>query len=303
MPLHPQAERLLAAMALFGKPLVESTPAEARTMRAANPRPEPEHVHEVRDVDADGVPARLYRPSADTGLGLLIYLHGGGWVIGDLDSHDNVCRAIANRSGHAVLSIDYRLAPEHPFPAALDDSITATRWAHTHASDLGCDPARLAIGGDSAGGNLSAVVANLAVVPLRFQLLVYPVTDARCDAPSYVENGEGYFLTAASMQWFIGHYLSGDASALDDPRLSPLRADDEAVRNSPPTLVITAEFDPLRDEGDRYAARLASLGVPTSHVRFGGMFHGFFSMGEFLDDGRTAVALAAEAVKVALDRS
>ncbi|MCU1399746.1 MAG: esterase [Acidimicrobiales bacterium] len=302
MPLHPQADRLIAAMAVFGKPIPECTVEEARAQRAARPRPDPEAVHEVRELDAGGVPARLYRPSPSDGLGLLVYFHGGGWVIGDLESHDNVCRALANRSGHAVLSIDYRLAPEHPFPAGLGDAINATRWAHANAADLGCDPDRLAIGGDSAGGNFSAVVANLGAVPLRFQVLVYPVTDARCSSPSYSTNGEGYFLTRASMDWFVEHYLSGGSGAIDDPRVSPLLADDAALRANPPTLVITAEFDPLRDEGDQYAARLAALGVPVSHVRFGGMFHGFFSLGEFLDDGRTAVALAAEALKIALDR-
>ena len=302
MPLHPQAASLLELMAAIGaKPFDQQTPEEARVLRAASRPPATQVVHEIRDLDAGGVPARLYRPRAEEGLGLLVYLHGGGWVIGDLESHDNVCRALADRSGHAVLSIDYRLAPEHPFPAGLGDSINATRWAHAHAAELGCDPARLAIGGDSAGANLAAVVSQLAPVPLRYQLLVYPVTDARCGTASYTENGDGYFLTAASMSWFIGHYLSGGAGSPDDPRVSPLLGDDAALRNSPPTLVITAEFDPLRDEGDQYAARLASLGVPTSHVRFGGMFHGFFSLADFVDDGRTAIALAAESLKAALD--
>ena len=146
------------------------------------------------------------------------------------------------------------------------------------------------------------MVANIGAVPLRFQLLVYPVTDARRVSPSYTDNAEGYFLTADAMGWFVDHYLCGGAGAIDDARVSPLLADDAALRANPPTLVITAEFDPLRDEGDQYAARLASLGVPTSHVRFSGMFHGFFSMGDFLDDGRSAVALAASALKTALDR-
>ena len=271
-------------------------------MRAAAVRGPAAPVHEVRDLDAGGVPARLYRPGSDDGLGLLVYLHGGGWVIGDLESHDNVCRSLANRSGHAVLSIDYRLAPEHPFPAAVGDSINAVRWAYANAAGLGCDPDKLAIGGDSAGANLAAVVCNVAPVPLRFQLLVYPVTDARCGSQSYVDNAEGYFLTATSMGWFVDHYLSGGAGTVDDPRVSPLLAEDAALRCNPPTLIITAEFDPLRDEGDRYAERLAALGVPVSHVRFDGMFHGFFSLGEFLDGGRMAVALAAEALQAALDR-
>ena len=235
-------------------------------------------------------------------VGLLVYLHGGGWVIGDLDSHDNVCRALANGSGHAVLSVDYRLAPEHPFPAALEDAVTATRWAHANAAAMGCRADRLAIGGDSAGGNLAAVVAQLAPVPLTYQLLVYPVTDCTRSHPSYTENAAGPFLTRDGMGWFIDHYLSGGHGSANDPRVSPLFASDTAVAATPPALVITAEFDPLRDEGDAYAARLAALGVPTSHVRMSGMFHGFFSLADFLDDGRISHAAAAAALKAALSR-
>lgn len=290
-------------MASFGDPpLEQSTPHEARALRASRQRPSTEDVHEIRDLDADGVAARLYRPNARTDLGLLVYLHGGGWVIGDLDSHDAVCRALANGSGHAVLSVDYRLAPEHPFPAALEDSVTALRWAHAHAGALGCRADRIAIGGDSAGGNLAAAVTHLAPVPLVFQLLVYPVTDCTCEQPSYASNGEGFFLSAQAMAWFIEHYLSAGMGSPRDPRVSPLFAADHVVAATPPALVITAEFDPLRDEGDAYASRLASLGVPTSHVRFGGMFHGFFSLADFLDDGAAAVALAAAALSKALSR-
>lgn len=303
MPLHPHAASLLELMASFGDPPLEhSTPEEARALRASRQRVSDEHVHEIRDVDAGGVPARLYRPNDRTDLGLLVYLHGGGWVIGGLDSHDNVCRSLANMSGHAVLSVDYRLAPEHPFPAALEDSVTALRWAHTNAAALGCRPDRLAIGGDSAGGNLAAAVTQMAPVPLVFQLLVYPVTDCTCEQPSYTENGEGYFLTAQGMAWFIDHYLAGGNGSARDPRVSPLFAADHVLAATPPALVITAECDPLRDEGDAYAARLAALGVPTSHVRFGGMIHGFFSLADFLDDGAAALALAGTAVGRALNR-
>jgi acetyl esterase len=303
MPLHPQAASLLQLIAAIGDPPVEqSTPEQARAARAARQRPPTNTIHHVRDLDAGGVPARLYRPSDDDGLGLLVYLHGGGWVIGDLDSHDDVCRGLATRSGHAVLSIDYRLAPEHPFPAGLEDSVTALRWAHEHAVELGCRADRIAIGGDSAGGNLAAVVAQLGVAPLVYQLLVYPVTDCTRAQPSYEQNATGYFLSRDGMGWFIDHYLSGDKGSPTDPRVSPLFARDEAVASSPPALVITAEFDPLRDEGDAYAARLAALGVPTSHVRFGGMFHGFFSLGDFVDDGVAANALAAAALAKALGR-
>jgi acetyl esterase len=303
MPLHPQAASLLELMATIGDAPVETvTPTEARAARRARQRPPTEAVHEIRDVDAGGVPARLYRPNDRDDLGLLVYLHGGGWVIGDLESHDNVCRVLANGSGHAVLSLDYRLAPEHPFPAGLDDCVAGLQWAHANATSLGCRADRLAIGGDSAGGNLAAVVANEQVVPLLFQLLVYPVTDATRAQPSYTENATGLFLSRDGMGWFIDHYLSGGRGAPDDPRVSPLFATADVLAVAPPALVITAEYDPLRDEGDAYAARLAAAGVATSHVRFGGMFHGFFSLADFLDDGAAANALAAAAVKKALDR-
>ncbi len=284
------------------KPFEESTPQEARDIRAAQRRPPTESIHETRDLDAGGVPARLYRSNDAQGCGLLVFLHGGGWVIGDLESHDNVCRSLANRSGHAVLSIAYRLAPEHPFPASLDDSIAALRWASANATSLGCDPSRIAIGGDSAGANLAAVIAQLAPVPLVYQLLIYPITDARRGTQSYVDNANGYFLTAAGMAWFIDHYLSGGQGATDDPRVSPLLADDAALRAGPPALVLTVEFDPLRDEGDQYAARLAAAGVAVSHVRFSGMFHGFFSMVEFLDDAPAAHALCGQVLKSAFER-
>ena len=304
MPLHPQAAALLERIASLGDPaLVETTPELARAVRKSRERPSTSPIHDVRDLDADGIRARLYRPNDRNDLGLLVYLHGGGWVIGDLDSHDNVCRALANGSGHAVLSIEYRLAPEHPFPAALEDALNATRWAFATAASLGCRPDRLAIGGDSAGGNLAAVVAQLAPVPLVYQLLVYPVTDCTRRHASYDENATGYFLTKDGMGWFIGHYLSGGKGSPTDPRVSPHFAADHVVAATPPALVITAEFDPLRDEGDAYAARLAALGVPTSHVQFGGMFHGFFSQADFVDDGHAANALAAAALAAALGRS
>jgi acetyl esterase len=303
MPLHPQAVSLLELIAQLGEPpLEECTPEVARANRAARQRPPTEAIHDVRDVDAGGVAARLYRPNDRTDLGLLVYLHGGGWVLGSLDSHDNVCRALANGSGHAVLSIDYRLAPEHPFPAGLEDSVGAVRWAHANAGSLGCRADRLAIGGDSAGGNLAAAVVHLAPVPLVFQLLVYPATDCSTQRPSYRENATGYFLSQRGVEWFIAHYISGERGSARDPRVSPLLGSDAALADGPPALVITAEFDPLRDEGDEYAARLAGLGVATSHVRFGGMFHGFFSLGEFLDDGKMAQALAAAALKAAFER-
>ncbi len=290
-------------MAALGEPPLEAcTPAQARDLRAKRQRPSTEPIHESRDLDADGVAARLYRPNDRQGLGLLVFLHGGGWVIGSLESHDNLCRILANSSGHAVLSVDYRLAPEHPFPAALEDAVAATRWAHTNATSLGCTPDRLAVGGDSAGATLAIVVGHLAPVPLRYQMLVYPATDLTCSFPSFTENADGPNLTAAGMRWFVDHYLGGTSTSLTDPRVSPHFAADHVVAASPPSMVITAQYDPLRDEGDAYAARLASLGVPTSHVRFSGMYHGFFSQVDFLDDAVAASQMAGAALGRVLSR-
>jgi acetyl esterase len=299
--LHPQAEAVLAHIASLGyPPITEVSPDEARAIRRAHLRPSEIELHEIRDLDAGGVPARLYRPSDEDGLGLLVYLHGGGWVVGDLVTHDSTCRALAAESGHAVLAVDYPLAPEHPFPAAFDDATTATRWAYDHANSLGCDPDKLAIGGDSAGGNLAAALTQSGDLPVRFQLLVYPVTDARCNTQSYEDFAGGPYLTRASMDWYIAHYLSGGDGAVDDPRVSPLLGDDDALAKSPPTHVITVETDVLRDEGEAYAARLESVGVPTTLRRYEGMFHGFFALPELIDTGREAVAESASALRRAL---
>jgi acetyl esterase len=303
VPLHPQAVTLLSLIESFGDPPIESSrPSEARAAREARQLPSTTPIHETRDIDADGIPCRLYRPSDDPHLGLLVYFHGGGWVLGSLDSHDDLCRQLANGSGHAVLSVGYRLAPEHPFPAPLDDSIASVRWAYAHAEQLGCRADRIAVGGDSAGGNLAATVAQLGPVPLTFQLLIYPVTDCTQSLPSHDENADGPILTKAAMRWFIDHYLPADADRRDS-RPSPLFADEHVIAATPPAMVITAEYDPLRDEGDAYAARLAELGVPTNHLRFSGMFHGFCSLGAFVDGGRVAVAASAAAVGTALSRT
>lgn len=302
MPVHRQTAELLALMETFGLPRIEdTTPEEARAQRKAMLRPSTESIAEVRDLDAGGVPARFYRPAVTRSAGLLVWFHGGGWVLGDLDSHDDPCRALANRGGFCVLSVEYRLAPEHPFPAAVDDAMAATRWASEHAGELGC--AAIAVGGDSAGGNLAAVVANEGPIPICFQLLVYPAADARMEHASYEENAEAGFLTTVGTRWFYGHYLSGQDPLREDPRVSPLLADPARLLSAPAAMVITAEFDPLRDEGEAYARALADAGVTTSHVRFDGQVHGFFSMFGLIDDARSAHALAAEAVHTAFERA
>lgn len=299
--LHPQATAVLEAMAALGGPLIhESTPAEFRAYYDSRAMPAMFEVHEVRDISAAGVPSRLYRPTAATDTGLLVYYHGGGWVIGGLDSHDNVCRSLAVKSGHAVLAVDYRLAPEHPFPAAAEDALCALRWAYENAAELGIDPDRIAVGGDSAGGNLAAVVAQQRPVPVAFQLLIYPATDMTMSHGSHDENKLGPVLSREAMDWFIGHYMPA-SSDKRDPLASPLFAPDSLVRGAPPALVVTAEYDPLRDEGEAYGRRLIDNGTQVSTVRFNGQFHSFFGMVGILDDANHAHDISAAALKRALD--
>lgn len=300
MPLHIQAIQLVELYKSLGAPPIETqSPDAVRAQYLSSTLPSEEQVAEIRAIDAGGVPARLYRPHTDIELGLFVYFHGGGWVIGDLETHDDVCRAIANRSGHAVLSVDYRLAPEFPFPTPLNDCLAATRWAYDHAPELGCDAKRLAVGGDSAGGNLATVVALETDAPLRSLVLAYPAMDATQQHPSHDENSDGPILTKAAMTWFLDHYLAGGTSPTD-PRVSPQFASNALLAKLPPTLVITAEFDPLRDEGEAFASRLSSLGVPTSSVRYAGQIHGFISMPQFLDDAHSARALVGTTLSRAL---
>ena len=278
---------------LGAPPLHELTPEQGRTAYIAMRTVSKVQLHEIRDIDAGGVKCRHYRSTGQTPAPLLIYVLCGGWVMGDLESHDDVCRKLASQARCDVIAVDYRLAPEHPAPAAVDDCIAATKWLFANAKSLGIDPARVALGGDSAGGNLSAIVAMHSGEKPVFQLLVYPATDMRMGQQSHKDNAQGYLLTADSMKWFIGHYLQGDEKKKLDPKVSPILSSDADLKKSPPTLVITAEFDPLRDEGEEYAAKLASLGVPTSTVRFHGQIHAFFGMSELLDDAAAAISLSA----------
>jgi acetyl esterase len=246
-------------------------------------------VEAVRDLAATGpagpIPLRLYRglaTAADAPLPLLVYFHGGGWTIGDLDTHDIVCRTLANRARCAVIAVDYRMGPEHRFPAAVEDSVAATRWVAAQAATLGVDAARIAVGGDSAGGNLAAVVAitlrDAGGPPLVFQALAYPATDQRMDSASHAKFGEGYLLTRDNMLWYRDNYLA--PADYDDWRASPLRAADLA--RLPPAHIITAGYDPLLDEGRAYSERLLAAGVPVLYECFEGMAHGFLTMGGVL---------------------
>jgi acetyl esterase len=246
----------------------------------------------VHDVTVGDLKARLFVPSkASTPGPLLVFFHGGGWVYGDLDSHDAACRFLAERSGVRVLSVDYRLAPEHPFPAAYDDAVAAYRWVAGHAADYGGDPARLAIGGDSAGGNLAAGAAIQAAregLPLAFQLLVYPGTDAASTTESRRLFGRGFYLTTEFMDQVLDHYVPNRADR-KDPRMSPLLG--EIPSGLAPAYVATAGFDPLRDEGEAYARYLADSGVTVELTRFPDQIHGFFNV---VGVGRTARAAAGE---------
>ncbi|MFM8954810.1 MAG: alpha/beta hydrolase [Actinomycetota bacterium] len=298
MTLHLQTQNFLNLFAARPEPPLEQmTPTEAREMGLRYYIPSTFPIFSMRDIDAGGVPARLYLPSAEKNLGLCVFIHGGGWVIGTLDGYDDTCRRLAVQSGCAVLSVDYRLAPEFPFPTPLEDCLTATRWARDNAASLGCDANRMVVCGDSAGGNLSTLVAQHSGVDLKMQLLVYPAVDARCVTESYRNNSDGYLLTAAAMGWFYGHYFAGGKGSVDNPLVSPLLADEKLLAKLPKTLVVTAEYDPLCDEGEQYAQKLQALGVPTSCVRYHGQIHAFLNYGFLIDDGYLLIAQLADAIR------
>jgi acetyl esterase len=307
MPLDPQAQKVVDAMAALNlKPVEESTPAEAReAMRARTaalgPFEEVAKVAEHRVPVAGGeIALRVYHPDGPGPHPALVFYHGGGWVIGDLYTHDGICRALTNAAACAVASVDYRLAPESRYPTAVEDSYAAMRWVVDNAGRLGLDPRRVAVGGDSAGGNLATVVALMARErggpALLYQVLIYPVTDYRFDTASYRDNATGYLLTAPAMRWFWRHYLGREQQGAE-PYASPLRA--PSLAGLPPALVLTAECDPLRDEGEAYAARLRDAGVPVTLTRYAGMFHGFFRMTRLLDKARAALEEVAASLRKA----
>jgi acetyl esterase len=310
--LHPQTRALLDLIEQKKIPPTHTlSVADARAYyrdRRSVTQPAPPEVALVRDLHASGpagpIPLRFYRPmgsSESALLPVLVYYHGGGWVIGDLDTHDSLCRALCNESGCAVVSVDYRLSPEHRFPAAADDAIAATRWVQAHAAELKLDASRLAVGGDSAGGNFAAVVSIAARdagdLPIAFQLLIYPATDQHRTAPSHTKNGEGYLLTRDTMDYFSGHYIT-DPAQYKDWRASPLLHTD--LSKLPPALVLTAGYDPLRDEGAAYAEALTAAGNRASYVCFERQIHGFITMGKVLDEANTAVSLCAAELRRAL---
>ena len=303
--LHPQTRGLLDFIEQKKIPPTHTlSVADARAYyrdRRSVTQPVPAEVALVRDLQMPGpastLTLRLYRPIGSSGtarLPVLVYYHGGGWVIGDLDTHDSLCRELANASGCAVVAVDYRLAPEHRFPAAALDCVAATRWVRDHAAELQLDASRLAVGGDSAGGNLAAVVAiearDSGDLAIAFQLLIYPATDQHRGAPSHTSNGQGFLLTTDTMDYFGNHYIN-DRVHYKDWRASPLLHTD--LSKLPPALVLTAGYDPLRDEGAAYAEALTAAGNRASYICFERQIHGFITMGKVLDEANAAVAMCA----------
>jgi acetyl esterase len=304
--VYPEVRALLEAIDVEAAPPLESLPPdEARKAAAEALKPgsgEPEEVGGIEDLRIPGpggaIPIRVYTPEGSGPFPALVYFHGGGWVLCDLDTHDNICRAICRAARAVVMAVDYRLGPEHRFPAAVEDCYAAMVWTAAQAARFGIDPVRIAVAGDSAGGTLAAVVSlkcrDESGPTLALQALVYPVMNlASFDTQSYEEFGLGYYLTRSEMEWFRDSYLSSPADA-QNPHASPLLAPD--LRGLPPALVITAECDVLRDEGEVYAKRLAEACVPVTCTRYNGMIHPFFSLFGVLTQGRKALEQVASAI-------
>ncbi len=301
-PLHPDCITLLEMARRAGRPRIETLepPAARAQYLAGKPslQAEPPPIGAVRDIAGPGFAMRLYRPlDAEGALPCLVFAHGGGWVIGDLDSHDNLARMLCHQARCAVLAVDYRLAPEHPFPAAVDDMAAAVRFAQEHAAALGIDATRLAVGGDSAGGNLAAVAAIMArdgaLPPLRHQSLLYPCTEMAATHPSCSRFTEGLPLVASTMHWFRNHYAPHPAM-WEDWRASPLRA--ASLAGTAPAFVLTVGHDPLCDEGIAYARRLEREGVRVAHLHAADLLHGALTMTAVIRPVLDVIAMASAAL-------
>lgn len=303
MPLDADTRNVLDTLESLGmKDIADLTPEEARNVQRTPPPAVPTVVGSVENRRIAGpdedIELRIYTPDGPGPAGALVYFHGGGWVLGDLDSHDETSRRLCREAGIVVVAVNYRRAPETTYPGAAEDCYAATVWTAEHAAELGIDPARLAVGGDSAGGNLAAVVALMARdrggPPLAFQLLIYPMTSADFDRASHRDNGEGYLLSSRGVRWFWDQYVP-DEKQRDEPYAAPLRA--QSFAGLPPALVQTAEFDPLRDEGEAYARALEQAGVTVTATRYDGLIHGYFGMQDAVPAARPALAEAADALR------
>lgn len=309
MPLAPEYVAMFEQMATQepAPPIYELSPEQGRELyRMMRPVVEELPAHKIENVTVPGslgdIPARIYTPEGDGPFGVLVYFHGGGWVIGDCDTCDAVCREISSLANLVVVSVDYRMAPEDPYPAAVVDAYDATAWAGANMAALNGN-GKLGVAGESAGGNLSAVVSLKAREEggpaIAFQCLLYPVTDCSMSQGSYSENGEGYVLEEATMRWFWDTYCP-DAAQRSEPLASPLLADD--LSNLPKALVVTAEFDPLRDEGEAYAEALKAAGTEASWVRYDGMVHDFFGTAAMFESSRKGFLETIEAFKSNLNQ-
>ncbi len=308
--LDPEIIEVLRKAEEAGAPAVETlTPEQARANYAKVAKEqfgEVEEMHAVEDLDADGVPIRIYRPveTDEASMGL-VYFHGGGWVVGSIETHDGIARALAKRTGIVVISVDYRLAPEHPYPAALTDCWQAARWVLAHAEELGLDPDRIGVGGDSVGGCLATIVARKgrdAGTLFAAQLLLYPTTTSRIDTQSYSLYSSSYGLTREAMYWYWKQYIGDDLDGgAAEPDISPAALSD--LRRLPRAIVVTAEADVLRDEAESYAQRLFLAGVETEGYRYDGMIHGFLRMAGVVERSNQALDELAESLGPFLART
>ena len=306
MPLDPQAQIVIDGIAAVGLDVFndDTDPNAIRALMNAVVIPSTVELARVEDRDIPGpvgaLPVRIYRPAGDEPKPIVVFFHGGGWVLGSLETHDHVARKLANDIDAVVVSVDYRMGPEDRFPAAVDDSFAALQWAHAEAATIGGDAERVVVAGDSAGGNLAAIVAQMARTSgpqVRFQLLVYPVTDYEFTSSSMEDNAEGYYLTREMMRWFFDRYLNGPEEA-DDPRVSPLRNPD--LTGLPPALVLTMGYDPLRDQGVAYGDAMRNAGNHVESITYPGLFHGCFGMEAMIDAAKVPFADAVAAVRSAV---
>ena len=306
MPLDRQAQIVIDGIAAVGLDVFndDTDPNAIRDLMNAVVIPSTVELASVEDRQIPGpvgpLPVRIYRPVGDEPKPIVVFFHGGGWVLGSLETHDHVARKLADDIDAVVVSVDYRMGPEDRFPAAVDDSFAALQWAHAEAAAIGGDPERVVVAGDSAGGNLAAIVAQMARTSgpgLRFQLLVYPVTDYEFTSSSMEQNAEGYYLTRDMMRWFFDRYLNGPDEA-GDPRVSPLRNPD--LTGLPPAFVLTMEYDPLRDQGVAYGDAMRKAGNHVESITYPGLFHGCFGMDGMIDAAKVPFADAVAAVRSAV---